>query len=270
MQFNSMNDLKRVRLLSFPMNLLAYPAAWYYGIGYFDNFLEDMFQEMKEKYTTALIVDLRANGGGSTVYGEQLLYHLDVSPDIRNYSMGIRFSPLFRESYPEMYGEYADSYAKKYGGKKLPDSLIMASDIIPQDSSGSNYFRNVMDPNSSYYIKPNRTVFKGQVYFLVGEGTFSSAVILSTIVKDNKLFTIVGQPTGLRPSHYGDILSLRLPNSGIICNISYKHFFRPDTSKNYEDALYPDVETGRTYEDYKNRRNPTLDWILSDLKAKAK
>ncbi|MBI5464693.1 MAG: hypothetical protein HY966_07070, partial [Ignavibacteriales bacterium] len=41
LQWNTMVDLRMVRLLSFPTNLLVYPVAWYMGIGYFENFLKD-------------------------------------------------------------------------------------------------------------------------------------------------------------------------------------------------------------------------------------
>lgn len=267
-QWNTMMDLRFVRLLSFPTNLLAYPVAWYKGVGYFENFLEDMFEEMKDKGVTTLIVDMRGNGGGSSVYGEQLLYYLDVPSTIRGLSVAIRFSPLYREFFPEKYADYAAGYAKKYDGRKLPDSLIVTSDFVQADSSEEWFFRGITDTKSDYYIKPDRTAFKGKVYFLVGDGTYSSAIILSSLVKDNNLFTTVGQPTRGRPSHYGETLVLRLPNSGIVCRISCKKFFRPDVGKDSEDSLYPDVEIWPTYDDLRYGRDPVFDWVLQDAKKK--
>ncbi|MBM2841491.1 MAG: TSPc protein [Bacteroidetes bacterium] len=266
LQWNTMMDLRMVRLLSFPTNLLAYPVAWYMGIGYFENFLQDMFEEMKDNEVATLIVDLRGNGGGSSIYGEQLLYYLDVPSNIRVLSMAIRFSPLYREFFPEKYADYAASYAKKYDGKKLPDTLIVTSDFVQTDSSEQRFFQNVSDAQSDYHIKPDRSVFKGNVYFLVGDGTYSSAVILSSLVKDNKLFTTVGQPTRGRPSHYGETLVLKLPNSGVVCRISCKKFFRPETAKDSEGALYPDIIIWPTFEDLKNGFDPVFEWVLQDAK----
>jgi hypothetical protein len=266
LQWNTMMDLRVVRLLSFPMNILAYPVFWYMGIGYFDNFLENMFEEMKEEGVTTLIVDVRGNGGGSSAYGEQLLYHLDVPSNIKTYSMAIRFSLFYREFFPEAYQFFSSRYAEKHNGAKLPDSLLVTSDFVATDSLEQVYFGNVMNPKSNYYIEPDRNVFKGKVYFLVGDGTYSSAIILSTLVKDNKLFTMVGQPTRGRPSHYGDTPVLKLPNSGIVCRISCKKFFRPDISKDTEDSLYPDVEIWPTFEDLKYGRDPVFDWVLRDAK----
>lgn len=268
LQWNAMMDLRMVRLLSFPTNLLAYPVAWYMGIGYFENFLEDMFDEMKDEGVTTLIVDMRGNGGGSSVYGEQLLYYLDVPAGIRNFSMAIRFSPLYREFFPEAYRNYASRYSQKYPREELPDSLILTSDFAQEDSLEAKYFRNATDAKSDYYIKPDRTIFKGKVYFLVGDGTYSSAIILSSLVKDNKLFTIVGQPTRGRPSHYGETLVLKLPNSSIVCRISCKKFFRPDHGRDSQDSLYPDVEIWPTFDDYRYGRDPVFDWVLQDAKNK--
>ena len=264
LQWNTMLDIRIARQFSFPLNPLLYPLAWYYGLRRFENFLEDMFEEMEEEGVRTLIVDLRNNGGGSSVYGEQLLYHLDVPSSIRTYSMAVRFSPLYREFAAGSYAYYDYLYGLKYGGAKLPDSLMLVSDFVPEDSSGKTYFRNVTNAESDYYIGPDRKVFHGKVYFLVGEGTYSSAIILSSIVKDNRLFLTVGQPTRGRPSHYGETLLLKLPNSGIICRISCKKLFRPDTAKDSEDSLYPDVEVWPTHDDYRYGRDPVFEWVLKD------
>lgn len=268
LQYNTMIDLRFKRFLSFPMSILAHPVAWFYGVGYFEDFLMEMFEEMGDEGVQTLIVDLRNNGGGSSVYGEQLLYYLDVPSNIRTFSMAVRFSPFYRAFSPEAYDYYDSCYAKKYHGAKLPDSLILTSDFAQQDSLEDTYFRNVTDPSSEYHIAPSRKIFQGNVYFLVGEGTFSSAIILSTLVKDNKLFTVVGQPTQGRPSHYGETLVLKLPNSGIVARISCKKFFRPDGTRDSEDALYPDVEIWPTVDDLRHGRDPVFEWVLDDARHK--
>jgi hypothetical protein len=270
LQWNTMMDLRVVQRLSFFNRLLAYPVMWYRGIGYFDNFLENMFEEMKEKEITTLIVDLRGNGGGRSAYGDQLLYFLDAAANIKGISMSIRFSPLYREFFPENYAAYAADYAKKYNGRKLPDSLLVTSDFAQEDSSETESIRNVSDKDSEYRIKPDRTIFKGNTYFLVGDGTYSSAIILTSLVQDNKLFPTVGQPTRGRPSHYGETLVIKLPNSGIVCRISCKKFFRPDVTKDAEDSLYPDVTIWPTFEDAKSGRDPVLEWAIENGKGKSK
>lgn len=269
LQWNVMMDLRSARVLSFPLNLLAYPVGWFMGIGYFENMLNDMFEEMAEAGINTLIVDLRGNGGGTSAYGEQLLYYLAVPPNIRTYSVSVKFSPLHRESRPDAYNSYAAQYAGKHAGARLPDSLLATSAFAAEDTLAANYFRNVTNPKSSFSIEPDRNLFRGRTYFLVGDGTYSSAVILSTLIKDNNLFTIVGQPTRGRPSHYGDILSLKLPNSRIVCTVSHKKFSRPDAAKDSEDSLYPDVEIWPRVDDYLNGRDAVFEWVLQDARKKA-
>ena len=44
------------------------------------------------------------------------------------------------------------------------------------------------------------------------------------------------------PSHYGQVLPFRLPNTEILGSISSTYFARPDAATADERHLYPDVE----------------------------
>lgn len=60
-------------------------------------------------------------------------------------------------------------------------------------------------------------------------------------VRDNGLGTVIGERSTYRPTHYGDLLTWQLPNTGASGYLSHKIFFRPDTSRNGETCLEPDV-----------------------------
>ena len=81
----------------------------------------------------------------------------------------------------------------------------------------------------------------------------------------NKLFTVVGEATSQMPSHCGDLLFLRLPNSKILCTISYKHFHRPDRSKDTDEALYPGILVCKTFNSLVQGTDLAYDWILGDI-----
>ena len=68
-------------------------------------------------------------------------------------------------------------------------------------------------------------------------------MLLLTTARDNYIGSIVGERSGGRPSHYGDVLYCTLPNTGTITTVSHKIFRRP-TYGTVEDAeyLYPDLE----------------------------
>jgi hypothetical protein len=88
--------------------------------------------------------------------------------------------------------------------------------------------------------------FHGTVYVLTSSGTFSSAMMFAVILRDNNLCRVIGQPPGNKPSSYGDVLSFQMPNSKLFFTLTYKQFFRPDVSKNSDDALMPDYPTNVT------------------------
>jgi C-terminal processing protease CtpA/Prc len=82
--------------------------------------------------------------------------------------------------------------------------------------------------------------YDDNVYVLTSPKTFSSATMFSVYLQDNDLGKVIGEPSGNRPSAYGDVLSFQLPNSKLIFNTTYKYFIRPDATKDGEDAQKPD------------------------------
>lgn len=64
---------------------------------------------------------------------------------------------------------------------------------------------------------------------------------MMTLVRDNHLGTIVGTNSTFSPSHYGEVLPYRLPNTGVIGTISCKFFARPDKEHIDDKTLVPDV-----------------------------
>ena len=84
--------------------------------------------------------------------------------------------------------------------------------------------------------------FEGQVVFVMGKRTFSSAGMLFTMARDNHIGTIIGTTSTFRPSHYGEILPYRLPNTGVLGSISCKFFTRPDAATVNDESMEPDVK----------------------------
>ena len=100
--------------------------------------------------------------------------------------------------------------------------------------------------------------FKGDVFILTGNQTFSSGNWIAVIFYDNKLGTIVGEPTRNAPSSYGDVLRFQLPNTGFLLRVSYKYFTRLWTSNDPADALYPHITINKTRGDLINGTDPFL------------
>ena len=63
-------------------------------------------------------------------------------------------------------------------------------------------------------------LFAGRLFVLTSPNTFSSANMFAAVIQDNRIGTIVGEPTGNQPSCYGHPLSFRMPRTGISFKIS--------------------------------------------------
>ena len=93
------------------------------------------------------------------------------------------------------------------------------------------------------------------VYVLIGEDTFSSAVLNAIELKDRLDAVLVGRPTGGSASHYGELARGVLPNSRLAFTWSTKWF-----DSGLAGPLVPDIPVARSIADYR-------DGIDSDLAA---
>ena len=202
----------------------------------FDEFVRDMMADMEAKNVKTLVVDLQYNSGGNSVLGDVLLSWLKPYQKIKQFNTQVRISELMLAYYP-YYKEFTYDgkpleIGKTYLARKFDHNRDAKIDYTaPQDSA-----RHVLN------LDPER-LFKGDVIFIQGKDTFSSAMLLLITARDNYIGSIVGERSGGRPSHYGDILYCRLPNTGTMATVSHKIFLRPSYSP-VEDAeyLYPDLE----------------------------
>jgi hypothetical protein len=109
------------------------------------------------------------------------------------------------------------------------------------------------------------------VYVAIGRKTFSSAVLnamelaqgesgLFSLFAPSASATFVGEASGGKPNHYGDVGSFVLPRSGYRVQCSTKHFtFWPSEA----DALEPAISAPPTWADYLSGRDPALEAVIA-------
>ena len=86
------------------------------------------------------------------------------------------------------------------------------------------------------------------LYALIGENTFSSAVMNAAQLKTRAGATLVGRPTGGSANHYGEIQSFELEHLPLTVYHSTKYF---EMLPGYgSGSLMPDIETTRAFSDY--------------------
>lgn len=203
LQFNQCADARTLRNESLP--------RW-------DKMLDDMFAEMKAKDIKRLIVDAQYNNGGSSMLCDELLIRLCPFEKLQLLSTSLRFSRLMAAYNPR---------------------IAIAKQSWEADGHIDELYSMPLGTVGPGFVQPE--VFDGKTIFVQSERTYSSAGILMTLVRDNHLGTIVGTNSTFSPSHYGEVLPYRLPNTGVIGTISCKFFARPDKEHIDDKTLVPDV-----------------------------
>ncbi|MCY6369699.1 S41 family peptidase [Clostridium ganghwense] len=181
----------------------------------FKKFLDTSFQDMKEKGINDLIIDLRKNGGGSSKLAQLLVEYIYAG----NYKPASKVDIKISKEILDYYN--SNQYISKEEMLKFKNRL------------GQTY-TFTSKATRSYTEKP---VFHGNTYFLIGKNTFSSAVILSSMVKDYHIGYLIGEETGGLATHYGDIYNFNLPNTNLLVGVSHKHFARPNGLDTHRGVL---------------------------------
>ena len=203
LQFNKCMDARTMRNESLP--------RW-------DKMLDEMFAKMKEGGVKTLVVDAQYNNGGSSLLCDELLVRLRPKTELKDYSTYMRFSRLMAAYNPRT------GVAKKaWEDNGHIDELY----LVPAGKTRPNF------------VQPE--VFNGKVIFVQGKKTFSSAGILMTLARDNNIGIIVGENSTYSPSHYGEVLPFRLPNTNVVGSVCCKYFVRPDSQHVDDKTLAPDV-----------------------------
>ena len=215
----------------------------------FDDFAKKLFTELRDKEIHTLIIDVRDNAGGNSTLGDILLSWLAYPQDIKRYQSFIRLSSLWLLNYPLLAKEYESAFAR--AGKKMILGKMYDTRQLPQLTSTDTL---KIDKYSEYFRfnSDSAAIFKGQVFIMMGKRTYSSAGMFVTAAYDNHIAEIVGNASTFRPTHYGDILSWKLPNTGISGYLSHKLFVRPDASKSDEDTILPEISIEEFFKQIEN------------------
>ncbi|NQU32366.1 MAG: hypothetical protein HQ521_03955 [Bacteroidetes bacterium] len=110
------------------------------------------------------------------------------------------------------------------------------------------------------YFVNNERISSENIYVIIGRKTFSSAVLNSIELKGAIAPVFIGEPTGGKPNHYGEVESFLLPNSQLEVRYSTKYFnwIQGDPS-----SIIPDVLIEFSSQDLINGHDPILDYIIS-------
>lgn len=104
------------------------------------------------------------------------------------------------------------------------------------------------------------------VYVIIGRGTFSAAQNTVTLLGRHTHAVFVGEPTGSAPNFVGEAVPFRLPESGILVNVS-DLYWQTSWPFDHRVAVAPAIYAPPTVEAYLAGRDPAMDAIREHLGA---
>ena len=198
------------------------------GVDRMTAFADSMFSDLSRRGIGNLVIDLRNNGGGNSRVGDVLLRYITPIPFVQMEKVLVRVTPLTVR-------------------------LMGGGDMTPRV-----YYHEAKEDE---YIRPltaREGHYDGKVYLLTSTTTFSSAGSFAWAFKECGIGTVIGEETGGMNVAYGDILSYRLPLSGLRCSVSFKRFWQFRADENDIHGTIPDVAV---------RADQALDRALGIIKA---
>ncbi|SFG51535.1 S41 family peptidase [Prevotella sp. KH2C16] len=174
-------------------------------------FADSMFTTLRENNIHSLIIDITENGGGNSEVG-----------DI-----------LFRYISPRPFNQF---------GKELARVTPTTQRLMDWKQNVGWYYMEVQDSDMIRPLTEKEGHFKGRVYLLTSNRTFSSASSFAWAFKVFGMGKVIGEETGGMNVCFGDVLMYRLPVSGLKASVSYKRFWQYGADENDIHGTLPDYE----------------------------
>lgn len=195
-------------------NVEARTGAEAWDVSGFRGFVDEAFSDFLASGVQRLIVDLRGNPGGDSLFSDVLVAWFADRPFQFFSSFRVRVSPestaanLARlEQDAVAAGPISRQYARLYAGAR-PGEVVAFELPLAQPRQGP--------------------AFRGRVYVLVDRQTYSNAVAVAATVQDFKFGTLLGEETSDMATTYGAMEQFRLPKTGIAVGYPKAFIVRPN------------------------------------------
>lgn len=206
----------------------------------FKIFLDSSFEIIKKENIENLIIDIRENGGGNSVIGDQLFKYISTEKFTQFSKTIIKYSQLQKDFY-KVKCEEDSTNCETYNYLKN------------QENGKTEAFEN------KNLITPNTNQFKGKIFLLTSLKTFSSASTFAQCFKSYKMGAIIGEETGGWIVAYGDKINTTLPITNLTLTISQKKFYTVGSTDEDLHGVIPDIKV---------KSENALDFILKKIASK--
>lgn len=247
----------------------------------------EIFPRAKNENIKNLIIDLRNNTGGKAILLFQFLSFLTNENSDNLYFYFNRFKPS-EEYFTERGEDINKHYNEIKSGNLIPDysdywkpffgwdyyeraiekGIINLQEIVLFKKNYIDEYGKKIE-NEDYMPFPGEEdiSFDGNIYVLSGSNTKSAGACLASAVKDNKYGKVIGENTGGSSIFFTNPIEIKLPYSSININIPTLINIRAkkESLKKEPDAVYPDVYTQVSFEDYLNGVDPCWEYIVENV-----
>lgn len=246
----------KFRLLDNRMAYLRMPTWAFYNTKWnWKAFLTESFAALVASGATDLVLDVRGNEGGQDV-GDEIISHL-ITREVPRQAVTrrVRYRKVPAELVP-----YLDTWDPSF--KDWGSAAIDSTD-------GFYLLRRDADDDLGSVIKPALPTFAGRTWVLIGATNSSATFEFANTVRQNRLGTLVGQPTGgnQRGINGGAFFFLRLPRSGIELDLPLIGQF-PDGNQP-DGGLQPDILVIPTVNDITAGRDAEMNAVRTQVLRQA-
>jgi len=222
------------------LNLISMPDNYNKCSVFFDS----CFVAAKTQNIHTFAIDLRQNTGGNAIIADLLISYFNTKKYAISGGRYWRVSQHYKDLL-KLRGDTANSYLKQAIGT-----------IIDQRHCG---------PQDPLFVN-NTNLFNGKVYLITGPITFSSANQLADGVKQYKMATIIGEPTGEATTDFGEVYKFDLPNSKITMQITTSLDFGADCDAKNNHPVMPDILIRSSVADKVSGKDNVMEYILKTVK----
>lgn len=219
--------------------------------------LNARFIELREKNAKNLIIDVRGNAGGNECGDEIMRYLVPERVSFPSGKTYVRYQKI-----PDSLALYVSTWDRSF--YDWTDSSKPAT-FVSQLNSNAFQIRGEDSVNAERggVIEPREPRFAGKVYVLVDAECSSATFQFAQQLRNYKVGTLVGQPTGgnRKGINGGAIFFTTLPNSQIEIDVPIIAYL-PATEQP-DAGLLPDVHIEPTRQDLAEGRDAVMEWVLS-------